>query len=70
MNIGGRLKQLRQERSLSQWDLARLSGVAQSNISLIEANRVSPSIETLSRLAEALNVPLADLVSEPRAKTG
>lgn len=58
IEVGTRLLQLRQERNLSVRSLARLSGLSANALSMIERNRSSPSVSTLHRLAEALEVPV------------
>jgi transcriptional regulator with XRE-family HTH domain len=57
-NIG----QMRQARRLSLDGLAGLSGVSRDMLVEIESARSNPSIATLSRLAEALDVSVAELV--------
>jgi transcriptional regulator with XRE-family HTH domain len=54
--IGQRLRAIREQRQLSQGELARAAGVSQGLIWQIEANRKNPGIQTLLRLAEALSV--------------
>jgi transcriptional regulator with XRE-family HTH domain len=56
--IGQRLRQLREEKSLSQGDIARASGLPRANISRVEHGHTIPSLETLERFAAALRVPL------------
>ncbi len=50
------LEKVRKEKRLTQKELARLSGVAQSTISAIENNAVSPKFITASKLAAALQI--------------
>jgi transcriptional regulator with XRE-family HTH domain len=52
--IGSKLRELRARRSLGMRELAARSGVSHSAISLIERNRMSPSVDTLSALLAAL----------------
>jgi transcriptional regulator with XRE-family HTH domain len=49
MDTGSRLKLVRQRHQLSQRELARRSGVTNATISLIEQNRVSPSVSSLNK---------------------
>ena len=57
MTIAEKLKKLRELRRLTTAELAKLSGVHQTTISAIENKRhASPGIETVERLAKALNV--------------
>ena len=57
-----RLHYLRQERrGLTQAELAKMSGVSQSTIAQIEKGRKDPSITTLRKIADALDVHIAVL---------
>lgn len=62
--VGARIKQLRLEKGLSQVDLVgRTQGsIDATNISRIESGRTNATLQTLYRLAEALEVKLSDLV--------
>ena len=57
-----RLRQLREERNLSLRDLERLSGVDYSSISKIETGAAEPRLNTILKIAEALNVSLYELL--------
>jgi transcriptional regulator with XRE-family HTH domain len=61
--VGENLKRLRAERTLSLSDLARASGVAKATLSALEGGRGNPTLETLSALAAALQVPMGDLIT-------
>ncbi len=52
------VRAVREARSLSQRELALVSGIGQSNISAIENNRRTPSAETLHSLLEACGFEL------------
>lgn len=58
MDVGSRLRELRQERGLSMRALARLSGLSTNALSMIERGKTSPSVSTLYKLSEALEVPI------------
>jgi transcriptional regulator with XRE-family HTH domain len=58
--IGQRLRQLRVGLGLSQREIARRAGVSNATISMIEANRVSPSVSALKQILSALGAGLAD----------
>ena len=62
--VGNKVKQLRESNGLSQVDLAgKMKGQFDTtNISRIESGRANPTLFTLFRLAEALEVKLSDLV--------
>lgn len=59
-----RLRQIREERKLSQQALARRAGVAQSTVSEIESGKESPRVKVLAKLAAALGVPVSTLLDE------
>jgi transcriptional regulator with XRE-family HTH domain len=60
--LGTNLREARQRARLSQVELAQRATLAQQVISLIEAGRANPTVQTLQRLADALGYPLADLL--------
>ncbi len=58
MLIGQRIRQLREQKSLSQGDIENASGLLRCYISRVEHGHTVPSLETLERFAAALDVPL------------
>lgn len=60
MDIGLRLQEVRHKKGLSQRELAKRVGVTNSTISLIEQNKVSPSISSLKKVLEGIPISLAD----------
>lgn len=58
VDVGGRLRSLREARRLSIRSLAEASGLAVNTLSLIENGRTSPSVSTLQQLAAALRVSI------------
>ena len=62
--VGARLKTLRSERYLSMRELALKANVAVSFISKIESGKTSPTIMTLQKILEALNVTVVEFFSE------
>ncbi|MCJ7537357.1 MAG: cupin domain-containing protein [Anaerolineales bacterium] len=58
MDVGVRLRELRTERGLSMRALARLSGLSTNALSMVERGKTSPSVSTLYKLSEALEVPI------------
>lgn len=58
--IGHQLRELRRRRQLSSRELAARAGVSHSSISLIERDRMSPSIDTLGAIVEALGSTLVE----------
>jgi transcriptional regulator with XRE-family HTH domain len=65
--IAQALKHWREVRGISQRDLADKSGVGYASIARIETGRQDPTVSLFSRLAEALEISLADLVTEAKA---
>src|ERR1700740_2170141 len=61
MVISDRLRQLREEKKLSQGDIEKRTGLLRCYISRVENGHTVPSIETLEKLARALEIPLYQL---------
>jgi transcriptional regulator with XRE-family HTH domain len=57
------LKKFRLERGIAQEKLALIAGVDRTMVSKIERQLTNPSIETLLKLANVLNVRVGDLLS-------
>ncbi len=64
MDIGGRLRAVREARSLSQRDLAGRAGLTGAAISLIEQNKSSPSVSSLKALLDAIPMTMSEFFSE------
>jgi transcriptional regulator with XRE-family HTH domain len=60
--FAARLREIRESRGLSQEALADAAGIHRTHVSLIERNRRSVRLDTLFRLASALEIDPADLV--------
>ena len=58
LDVGKRLKSLREERGISMRGLARNSGLSANALSMIERGLTSPSVSTLVKIAAALEVPV------------
>jgi len=56
--IGRRIAEIRKEKGVSQFELSDLTNLTSSYISYIENGRKKPSLESLVRIAEALDVTL------------
>jgi len=62
-NLAKKVKQLREKLGLSQEKLARLADVSNNTIINIEAGKQdNPTIDTLKKVAKALNVSVEDLI--------
>lgn len=62
MNIGYKIKNLRLEKGFTQKELAKLSSVAEITIRKYESGQSNPKIETIKKIAKALNVRLEDIL--------
>ena len=61
MTIGQRIAQKRKELGLSQAQLAELTGIGQSNIARLESKKAVPNLNTVLKVAKALNCQLTIL---------
>lgn len=62
--IGHGLKELRRRRQLSTRQLAVRSGISHSTISLIERDKLSPSVDTLGAILEAMGSTMSGFFSQ------
>lgn len=69
MNVGGRLKEVRESQGLSQRDLAGRAGMTSSAISQMEQNKSSPSVASLKRLLDAIPMNLSEFFSVVEEQT-
>jgi len=66
MDFGENLKKIREEKNLSQHELARKLDVAQSTIAMWEASQRTPKLGELNRLARILNITVNRLLGQPK----
>lgn len=64
MEVGKRLKELREMRGITVNRLANMAGLSQSFLREIELGNKKPTVETLSYFCEALGVSLSEFFSE------
>lgn len=64
IDLGMRLKELRNKRGLSQTELAKLVGVTPSTISQVESDLIYPSLPALLKMAEVLSVDVSSFFQE------
>ena len=62
MNLGEKLRQLRQNQNLTQPELAEAMGIEQSYLSKLENGKYVPSGEVFSRILEVFDIELGDLL--------
>lgn len=64
MEIGHKLRELRECRHLSQVDIAKKAGLLQCYVSRVERGRTIPNVETLEKFANVLGIPLYRLFTD------
>lgn len=62
--VGESIKEKRKERKLSQNQLAKKAGIAQATLSAIESSTKSPAVDTVEKLADALECSISELLGE------
>lgn len=60
MNIGNRIKHIRNIKNISTYKLAEITGISQSVISKLENGSRRADIETIEKICNALGITLAD----------
>jgi len=70
MVIGDRLRELRESKNFSQGDVEKRTGLLRCYISRVENGHTVPSVETLEKMARALEVPMYRLFHDGEAPTG
>jgi transcriptional regulator with XRE-family HTH domain len=70
MVIGDRLRELRESKTLSQGDIEKRTGLLRCYISRVENNHTVPSVDTLEKLARALEVPMYRLFHAGEVPSG
>lgn len=61
MVIGDRLRAFREQKNLSQGEIEKRTGLLRCYISRVENNHTVPAIETLEKMARAMDMPLYQL---------
>ncbi len=64
LELGDRLRRLRQVHGLSQREVARMTQITNGAISMIEQNRVSPSVASLKKILTAFGLSLAEFFAD------
>ncbi len=59
--LGKRIQELRKSKKLTQEELAEKIGIGTPNISYFETGRFSPAVETIEKIAKALDVEIYEL---------
>ena len=63
VKVGKQIQKLRELKGISQQDLAAKCNFEKSNMSRLEAGRVNPTLSTLEKIANALDVTFIELFS-------
>ena len=64
MVIGDKVRALREEKNLSQGDIEKRSGLLRCYLSRVENGHTVPSVDTLEKIARALEVPMYRLFTD------
>jgi transcriptional regulator with XRE-family HTH domain len=67
MVISDRLRAIREQKDLSQGDIEKRTGLLRCYVSRVENGHTVPSIETLEKMARALEVPMYQLFYDGEA---
>jgi transcriptional regulator with XRE-family HTH domain len=70
MNIGETIRNFRLEKGMSQGDIEKRTGLLRCYLSRVENGHTIPSLDTLAKIANAMDVPLAQFFVEPVAENG
>lgn len=62
MNIGEQIRKYRKEAGLSQKELGQKLGVSQQHIAQYESVKRIPKLETINKIADALDIPVSELI--------
>ena len=61
--IGQRIRELRESKGITQQDLAAACNFEKTNMSRIEAGRTNPTLSTLYKISQALEITISELVN-------
>jgi transcriptional regulator with XRE-family HTH domain len=64
MNIGETIRSLRLQKGMSQGDIEKRTGLLRCYLSRVENGHTIPSLETLAKIAAAMDVPLAHFFND------
>jgi transcriptional regulator with XRE-family HTH domain len=69
-NIGETIRNYRLQRGMSQGDIEKRTGLLRCYLSRVENGHTIPSLDTLSKIAGAMELPLSQFFSEPGHNNG
>lgn len=70
MNIGETIRNFRLQKGMSQGDIEKRTGLLRCYLSRVENGHTIPSLDTLAKIAAAMDVALAQFFSEPSSDNG
>ena len=70
MNIGERIRNFRMQKALSQGDIEKRTGLLRCYLSRVENGHTIPSLDTLAKIATAMDVPLAQFFADGIPENG
>lgn len=70
MNIGETIRSFRLQKGMSQGDIEKRTGLLRCYLSRVENGHTVPSLETLARIANAMDLPLSRFFNENAGDNG
>jgi transcriptional regulator with XRE-family HTH domain len=70
MNIGETIRNYRLQRGMSQGDIEKRTGLLRCYLSRVENGHTIPSLDTLAKIATAMDIPLARFFNESGGDNG
>ncbi len=70
MNIGETIRNYRLQKGMSQGDIEKRTGLLRCYLSRVENGHTIPSLDTLSKIAGAMDLPLSQFFSEGHSNGG
>jgi transcriptional regulator with XRE-family HTH domain len=70
MNIGDTIRNFRLQKGMSQGDIEKRTGLLRCYLSRVENGHTIPSLDTLAKIAAAMEVPLAQFFADAQSDNG
>jgi len=70
MNIGETIRNYRLHKSMSQGDIEKRTGLLRCYLSRVENGHTIPSLDTLAKIAQAMDLPLAQFFADAGSENG
>src|SRR5581483_2135312 len=70
MNIGDTIRNFRLQKGMSQGDIEKRTGLLRCYLSRVENGHTIPSLDTLVKIASAMEVPLAQFFADAQSANG